>query len=286
MLKKLKSVARRILVDPGGAIDTGSRTVLLFIGSPRTGSTLLGQILNYHPQCLISFEENVVGRHLVKFVSFEKLLVCMAKSARETFEKGLEKTGRMNAGVYQPRWSSFADLRTSPDFKKRDIAVVGDKKAGGTAMAVRDHPETFIRLIKNNPSFKLLQVIRNPITAALSYMKSHAIDSFEEACSHIVETTGVAYGMTRLFPQQSFTVFYEDLLEHPEKTLTGLCGFLTIQVSSSWLEEIIKRINRGKPLDRERYESLLESTREIIITHEALEAFSRYCDVVQAEDGV
>lgn len=259
--------------------------MLLFIGSPRTGSTLLGQILNYHPQCLIAFEENVVARHLVKFISFDKLLACLERNARESFEQGLEMTGRMNASVYQPRWRSFADLRTNPVFKKQDIAVIGDKKAGGTAATAQKHPETFIRLIKNNPSFKLLQVIRNPISAAFSYMKSHAIDSFEDACVHIVETTRAAYGMTRLFPQRSYTVIYEDLLQNPEEILTGLLNFLTIRISTDWMQAIVKRINRGTPPDRETYESFLESTRKIIAAHQALEAFSHYRDVVPLVDG-
>jgi len=284
MLKKLKCMARRLWVRPGSTVDTRGMAVLLFIGSPRTGSTLLGQILNYHPQCLIASEENVVARHLVQYVKFEKLLVCIEKNAREAFEHGLEKTDRMDASVYQPRWRSFADLATDPAFKKKDIVVLGDKKAGGTSLTARKHPEKFLRLMKNNPSFNLLQVIRNPITAALSYMKSHTIDSFEDACAHIVETTRDAHRMIQLFRQRSYSVNYEELLQNPEEILTGLLDFLKLQIDADWMEAIVKRINRGTPPEKETYESFLKSAKKIIAAHQAQEAFLYYHDVAPMED--
>ena len=62
--------------------------LLLFIGSPRTGSTLLGQILNYHPQCPVATEARLVTQVVMHGVPFEEALARTVQAATKQFEQG------------------------------------------------------------------------------------------------------------------------------------------------------------------------------------------------------
>jgi hypothetical protein len=252
-------------------------TVLIFIGSPRTGSTLLGQILNYHPQCLISHEASLITKVIVHNANFQNSITEMEKNARKSFEIGVENTDRVNVEIYQPRWISFAELSEDPIFRKKKIKVIGDKKAGGTAKTISKHKNEFIKLMKNKPSLKLLQIVRNPIFSSISYMKSHEIENFEKACEEIVTLTEVGNFMSKIFPERYYCVYYEDLLDNPEETIEGILGYLFLDINSNWVKKISTRINKeSKTIEKKEYSKYIDITKGIISRYNAETAFSRY----------
>ncbi len=225
-------------------------TLLLFIGSPRTGSTMLGQILNYHPQCLVSNEESLVPRLIIKKENIFRLISDVRKNALDSYYVGLERTRKYkgNLDKFQKKWKSFADFAKDPIFKKENLKIIGDKKAGGTAKCALAYREDFINLIEKNKFIKLLQIVREPVEASLSHMNSHEINSFEEACDEIVKLTNIGQLISKKIPNRFYTLYYEDLLDNPRAVITNLLGFLNLNQHDEWLTKVSTRINKNKVL--------------------------------------
>lgn len=222
--------------------------LLLFIGSPRTGSTLLGQIINYHPQCLISTESRFATSVIIQGASYEEAIKKIVEMAHEQFVTGLEKAPHFSKTIdrYQPKWLPFESLSRDVDFAKGTIKVVGDKKAGGTTEAFIAKPEAMLGLLASHPNIHLIQIIRNPVNAALSLMKSHKVESFKDACKEIVEKTHAAVTLGNMVSNPYLSIYYEDLLANPTKEIKKILSWLNVEDNASWLDKIGKKVNKSK----------------------------------------
>lgn len=234
--------------DLGLDLSTDFR-FLFFIGSGRTGSTLFGQILNFHPNCLISNESRFLERVLKKKTTIELAFQAMCRDARHQFDQGLEHSNHYRTSIaqYQPRWKPMSGLHAEEGFLKRIITVIGDKKAGGATKALRRHKEPFEALLAANSNVYLLQMIRDPATAALSYLRSHQIPTFEEACEKVIKDTATAHQLSSLEHRYRH-VFYEDLLDCPEEQVTDTCRWLGLPAEKSWIEKIVSVVDRTPSL--------------------------------------
>ena len=215
---------------------------LFFIGSGRTGSTLVGQLINYHPNCLISNENRFLDALFhekeAPEVNFKRMLV----SAMAQFQSGLENAPhfKKNLSRYQSRWKDMSYLAQDEDFHKKEIKVIGDKKAGGTTGLYRKSPEKFMRIVEQletEHQMCFLQVVRNPAIAARSYMASHKVPTFNEACQKVIDDTVTA---ARIQGHVSFyhSLHYEDLLGNPTAELTKLLSWLNLETPQPWFSKI------------------------------------------------
>ncbi|GAB4554226.1 MAG: hypothetical protein Tsb0013_16790 [Phycisphaerales bacterium] len=220
---------------------TALQRILVFVGSPRTGSTLLGQLLNHHPRCMVANEAALLPslRAADHFgpVSDETLHALASRAIVER-EQGLEATERFGPtiGRYQPRWrpfaGAFAGVRVCTD---RPI-LVGDKKAGGAAKAIADDPSWFDALMHADPRLTLLHLTRDTDDAARSLMRSHDYTDPDEARRFVEQLRAVAQGVCERHPDRSVTLDYADLTARPRETLAELAAFLGLEADDAWLD--------------------------------------------------
>jgi hypothetical protein len=250
MSEFIKKILKRFFQKSVPLIDIEGKALLIFIGSPRTGSTLLGQILNYHPECLISNEARFITKVVAQGISFEEALNDVIIRAREQFKTGLENDKKFGKTIdidrYQNKWLSFKDLSKDSDFKKREIKVIGDKKAGGNIQTFIDNPNEMLKFLDAHPNALLLQIIRNPVDAAVSLMKSHGFRPFEKACEEIVMKTHTAYVLGKRVSNPYHYMYYEDLMADPEVEIRKILNWLNVECSNNWLDKISSKINRQK----------------------------------------
>lgn len=244
--------------------DAPSR-VLLFIGSPRTGSTLLGQLLNLHPNCLIANEARFLTHLLEGAGRFNELLGQVRSRAWEQFRSGLEHDAHFAATLdrYQPRWVGTAHLADHPACRKGAIRVVGDKKAGGNTQAILAHPDEAEALMRRHPEIVLLQIVRHPIEAARSYMRSHGLETLDEALATIVDLTASAGRWGRRFPGRYHHLAYEALCDDPASHLQALLAWLGLSCAPEWVNAVRPIVDAARPVEcspRERT-ALREATR-------------------------
>jgi hypothetical protein len=216
------------------------KKILIFVGSPRTGSTLLGQVINYHPSCYISNESNLVQRLVYSKEKLQKVLNSIYIDAKKQFQQSLENDKKYGKTInrYQPKWKDMQHLTNDPDFQKGEILYLGDKKAGGTSKVYQDAPEDTIEFFNQNQNVKIIQIIRNPINAAKSLMKSHNVDTFDSACHQIIEKTYLANDLISKVNNESLQIYYEDILSNPQKEIAKVLNFLALETKSEWVEKI------------------------------------------------
>ena len=247
---------------------------LFFIGSGRTGSTLLGQLINYHPECLISnesrFLDKVVVHHKPYVESFEEMI----NSAYEQFELGLENSSYFKDKInkYQSCWVDMGNLSEKDYFNKKAINLVGDKKAGGTTNILRHNGPDLLNFVNENLQdhpVKFIQIIRNPLYAGISYMKSHGISTFTEACNKVVDDTLMAANIKEsISPDAYYSLYYEDLIESPYTEIKNIFTWLNKDCDETWLKEVCLLVKDNK--------------KEISIPHQIRQEFIKIVDASQS----
>ena len=276
MLRSFLDKISIAIQEPDLLNDLDDKKLLIFIGSARTGSTLLGQVLNYHPECLISNESGLISNVVIKGASLREELKKVLASAMDMYRTGLESNKKFGETIerYQSQWIQFGDLSKDPDFSKKDIKVIGDKKAGGSTKAYLERPGEVISFLLSHPNVWLLQIIRDPVDAAVSYMKSHGVEPFEKACNEMINLTHAAHDLGKKVTNPYYFMYYEDLVESPREEITKILEWLNIDYSSSWLEKISQKIQQKEPSERPREFHL--TANNLIRKNHAVEELGRY----------
>lgn len=249
---------------------------LFFIGSGRTGSTFLGQVLNYHPNCLISNESRFLDKVVKQKCSTDLAFSHLYEEATRQFESGLENTG-YKISQYQKRWKEMGHLSELPEFNKKEIVVIGDKKAGGTTSIFREHKQEFLDFVTKN-KFYFLHLVRNPAVAARSYMKSHGYETYEKACKKVLDDSILASTLEDYVdPDLYLRVYYEDLLDNFDTTIKNINSWLGLETDSEWLRHIQKTLNKS---DSETDMDDLHRAKETMLTDDTKNIFKRYFESI------
>ncbi len=129
--------------------DTPARFVG-FVGYSRSGHSLVGSLLDAHPDAVIAHEVHAF-KHLARGVPFDRVVRALQQNARIFQIMGRNYTGYDYA--IPDQWQGTA----------RHLTVVGDKKGNGTARLLRCDPGALARIRARIPvPIHFIHVIRNP----------------------------------------------------------------------------------------------------------------------------
>jgi len=242
----------------------------------------LGQILNYHPQCLISTENRFLYKVIAKNADVRESVRQMEEAALKTFENGLENHDKFGPTLnhYQKKWLSFGPLHREKEFQKQQIKIIGDKKSGGNTDVYLSFPEKVLNFILKNPYYETvctIQIIRHPIDAAFSLMASHNVETFDAACRHIIFYTKVSYDLLKNLNSPHKYLHYEDLLASPQNEIKSILDWLGLDCSLAWLQNISGVVNQTtKTSSRANEAEYRKKTLSLIDEIGARDAFGRY----------
>ena len=253
--------------------------ILVFIGAPRCGTTLVGQLINYHPQCLVSNESRLIQNVINFDKDFDKELKKVEKRAAYQYQCGIENDPQYKKNLiqYQKQWKPITAKSGEAVFAKKLIKIVGDKKAGGATQAFLNHPEKMFQLLDNYKEICFLQILRNPIDAANSFLKSHPheVKGFKEACDRIIYLSATAAGLGKRALNPYHYLFYEEMISRPVDVLSECCAWLGLDCSNHWLEMISRTVNRSfSPKEYSKEELLI--AKELIKKYGAEEVYKQY----------
>lgn len=141
----------------------GVRDLCLFIGHDRSGHSLIGHLLNQHPNAAVAHEYNLLEQIQIHGAGrIHQLLIVMLKLARHTQNKDLVATGY--------RYSKLNI--DSPD--DAQIHVLGDKKAAQTTNALAKKGVKMLKaLARADKSLKFIFIARNPYDVITSTLIRH-----------------------------------------------------------------------------------------------------------------
>jgi hypothetical protein len=217
-------------------------TFCIFIGHTKSGGSLIGSLLDAHPNTILADEEDVLN-YVSSHFSLRQICHILIKASRRDARKG-----RITARRIQP-YSLHVPGQWQGKYSK--LQVIGASKAGPSTQRLGKHPDLIDRLRHTvargtttggrvaKGEVKLIHVIRNPYDP-ISLMMLRSGRSQQDAIAHYF-----AYCKTlasiRAQTQAShlLPIRYEDLINEPRITLTNVCGFLNLTTPDDYLDACI-----------------------------------------------
>lgn len=209
------------------------KTFCCFVGHGRSGGTLVGALLNAHPNIVMSNELNALRRLGTGLTAQQLYRVIYLVSERQV-QRGSQGGGGYSYAV-PGQWQG----------RHAELKVIGDRKAGATAYEIVQNPGVLDALDKKvKLDKKFVHVVRNPFdTIATTYHKTNPrppenadahlcreIRNYFARCSavHLIENR---YGA-----QSICYVFHERLIADPTAQLRRICRFLDVEPRDDYLQ--------------------------------------------------
>lgn len=244
--------ARRQAADLGGV-----RTFVVFLGHARSGHSIVGALLDAHPQIALSDELDAL-RYVAAGFDRDRVLALCLKVARDQHRRERRKRGRAGS-VY-----SYA-VPGQWQGRHRDLRVVGDSDAGRSVQRLDEDPAFLDRLrtTMRGLDLRFVHVVRNPYDN-IGTMMLRSGRSFASAHErYFGNWAKIERLRTRLEPGAIHTLRHEDLVTRPQAELASLCGFLGVSSPPDYLEASAGILFRGPSRTRDQVAWTDEQRRAI-----------------------
>ncbi len=266
-----------------------------FLSFPRSGHSLIGSLLDAHPNAIVSHELDAMG--LVHKGFSKKIIYGLIENNSLSFTKH----GRF--------WNGFSyEVENQQHGSASDLTVIGDKK-GDWAVRWFDKDPELITKLRNTTTDKLrwLLVTRNPLDniATLSLRKNRTYDDVRiqnkskdtfaaelksKQDSGTISATArddmiadyrllcntISKMQRELASEEVLHIVYEDFCQAPEKGLSQICDFLGLTPTDDYLKSCSAKITPSLHKSRKRVEwsqSQLDEVKDIAQDHDFLSCY-------------
>ncbi len=196
---------------------------VMFIGYPRSGHSIIGSLLNAHPNIVIGHRLRVL--RYVGFGFNRQQLCGMVLLADERFAR-LGRVGSKRYNYSVPgQWQG----------RYRDLRVIGDSNV--TNNYLRRRPELLPRLreVMGLP-VRLVHVVRNPYDNISTMSIRNRLTLQEAADRYFSLCEGAATIQAASAAGDWFDLRHEDLLDDPTILLDRLCTFVGVPAHQGYLD--------------------------------------------------
>ncbi|MFW8602209.1 sulfotransferase family protein [Desulfobacterota bacterium M19] len=254
-------------------METPWDACVLLLGCDRSGTTLLQNLLNAHPEIMITYEQGLI--YPFESVYREQGAEAVVQLARA---RGLLKgIGTFNEDSIRQCWGdqSFAHLMTEL-FRRQALRqgkrIWGDKRPDYTAQV--------LRLDQLFPNAFFVHIVRDPRAVAFSWAQTDwgpmTVYHAAEAWKKRVREARLALEL--LEPHRSISVRFEELVEEPNAVLMRICAAIGVRFEPRMLEPVSRgksRLNdrlerlhplRNQPIQKQIKDKWLENPK-VIISH-------------------
>jgi hypothetical protein len=203
-------------------------TFCMFIGYPRSGGSLVGSLIDAHPDAVIAQELNVLRCLRYGFTTRQVLSALLDKSRLVAQREG----GRQHSGY------SFA-VPNQWQGRFRTLKVIGDKFADRAVEGILSQPRLFNRLrTEVGVPIKFIHVIRNPFDNITTIHRKHR--KIGRTLDQAIEGYfALADGCARVRREQGkdhvFDFYLERLIADPHQHLAQVITWLGLQPHEDYL---------------------------------------------------
>jgi hypothetical protein len=204
------------------------RTYCTFIGHNKSGTTLLGSLIDAHPNAILGDEVDAVQYFSTRFRR-DQIFHQIIASSRRDYLKGRVTARRLGGysflvpGQWQGRYER--------------LRVIGDSTSGATTRRLAHNLELIgtIQAAMPGVQTKYIQVVRNPFDPISAYMIrgkrtfDNAINHYFSACDRLEKIRSV------LEPDNLLVIRYENLIASPRKHLHQVFQFLGLELTEEFL---------------------------------------------------
>lgn len=222
-------------------------TFCFFVGHTKSGCSLLGALLDAHPDAVVADEADAL-RYVSNGFRREQIYQILLKTSRREAMKGRVTARRLTPySLSVPgQWQGCY----------RTLRVIGDSKAGpttrqlGRELSLLDRTEATMAGV----NVKLIHVVRNPFEP-ISIMMVRGQRTFENALEHYFDYCDTLVQVRkRVSHAQLLTVYYESFIETPEMYLRRVCQFLGLSPSGEYVDACLRILHSTPHRSRDRVE--------------------------------
>ncbi len=209
----------------------------IFLGHPRSGSTLVGSLLDAHPEAVIATELDALG--------FAKLGV----DRRRLYLSSLKRSEEF-ANRHDYTWEGYAfHVPNQWQGKATTIRVIGDKKAGLSAERLRRNPSLLRKLqdVVEDP-LKIIHVIRNPYDNITTFWRRGRYRTLKMPIDKTIENyfgkyAAVMRARDDLGTENVLTLHHEEVLADVPGQLSRLCRHVGLEANALYLQDCAGVVN-------------------------------------------
>ena len=230
----------------------------LFIGYPRSGHSLVGSLLDAHPNSIIANELDVL-RFVSAGFNRKQIHYLLFRNSQQHSQKGRTQTGYKY------------DVPNQWQGRVEKLLVLGDKKGGMTTQRLSKNPLLLhqIQSIIDLP-IKFVHVVRNPFDN-ITTMKFRTDSTINREIFHYFELCLKNAIIQNMAGDADFlTIRHEDLIVNPEATVSQITTFLGLETRPDYLKDCASIIYPSPHKSRIKHHW---SAKEIALVNNQLSRF-------------
>jgi hypothetical protein len=201
------------------------RSFVVFVGQPRTGHSLVGALVDAHPNTLIAHELDVL-KYVGAGYDRRRLFALLVAQQRARLADGHVSSGGYAYAVPGQWQGTYARLE-----------VIGDKKGGRSTLRLRDDIGLLDRLAETVAvDVHVVNVVRNPYDVIATMHRrapkrplADVVDLFLTLADTVEEVA------RRHEPAHFHRLHLEEVIAEPAPALDGLCRELGLAPSPDYL---------------------------------------------------
>lgn len=215
------------LFDAGTEPPASGAAPVFLVGFPRSGTTLLDQILSSHPGIAVLEEKNILQKSLQEFtvdeVSLERLLHLDA-ATRESHR--------------QRYWQLAAKALGAP-LGDRILVDKLPLYTGLIPVIRRIFPDARFIFAVRDPRDVVLSCLMHPFS--LNEAMRHFL-TLDDTAAYYAAVMDIGIASLKRMPEQALQLHYEALVEDTEAETRRLCGFMGVE----WRDELLRFYDTAK----------------------------------------
>lgn len=244
------------------------RKFVFFVGYPRSGHSIVGSMMDAHPNMVIAHEYNLFrrwerarGKHTQRKQLYNSLYRNSIASALSGWRSKDKDSKGYTLGLDYPWQAGFTELK-----------VIGDKSGAVTTNMFKRDPQRFEEILRElrqttGVPVYAIHVVRSPfdmISTRLLYADSGkrgrlAVTPERPHCNsyglsyHTNRTFTLIQDVQRLIEKTNLTVLdvhHTDLVNEPRETMSMVCRFLGLPCPADYLDACESKAYRHTPKSR------------------------------------
>lgn len=224
---------------------------VLFIGFPRSGHSLIGFLINQHPEILISHELDVLY-YFEKYNYSKNMLYNLIYHRDKWFRT--KKKGKWTGYDY--------NISTQSTLNPNSIKVLGDKKGGVTSTRLIENIGLLNELkSKLDLPLKLIFIARNPfdniatrILRESSKKEDYAVTEsrIEYMINKYFQSCDLLETIRKIDDSDVFISNIEKFIAAPDTEFVDLFNWLNVSIDKGFIELMVNKINKEESQTRHK----------------------------------
>lgn len=281
-----RKIARMVRPNDYYDIDLNAHTLrsfVMFIGFGRSGHSIVGQIINAHPNALIA-DEAPIFDELGRSPSLEQTIDYLKERDRAFALRWFNKDSPIHRSaplsrLFRPRGKrrNFRFPGLYQGFVKLP-SVIGNSKAGYTSRHIAQDPDLIPAYEESvGLPMKFVCIMRNPFDMIASGMRRREA-SFDDICSNFEEMSDyVQRSLSNLGDRPVLMLRQEDFLSDASAGIDRLFSFLELPVATDFKDIIRGRLFTEPQKSRYGNPAVAENRARVetlIAQHDFFEGYS------------